>query len=89
MEFSMEITKTVTETVTMDSKNLIVSKGSMIDTDSVSITVFTKDFETEVASGTLNLKSNWAHLTLEVEDESGALEDFLIKGIEGRTIKFT
>jgi hypothetical protein len=88
MEFSMEITKTVTETVTMDSKNLIVSKGSMIDTDSVSITVFTKDFETEVASGTLNIKTNWAHLTLDVEDEDGELEDYLVDAIEGRTINF-
>lgn len=79
MKFSIEVAKT---------NNLIASMGSFIDTDSVSITIFTKDFSTRVASGTLNLKSNWAHLEVEVEDEDGELEDYLVDAIEGRKILF-
>ena len=86
MKFSMEILQPVT--ATLDIKNFVVSMSSMINADSVDITVFTTNYKKEIAVGTLNIKTNFAHLTLEVQDAHGELEDFLIQGIEERTINF-
>lgn len=88
MKFKIETTVSTTVETTVSTKDLIVSMGNMRDTDSKSFDIYTKDYEVLIATGSLNLKSNWAHVCMEVEDDNGELEDYLVEAIEEKTINF-
>ncbi|MFK5882874.1 MAG: hypothetical protein QM489_00885 [Candidatus Izemoplasma sp.] len=69
--------------VEINPSDLSYSVGSNKDIDSNNITLFYQ--KDEIGSGHLNNRTNWAHISLDVENPD--LEDYFVEGIEGRTIK--
>jgi hypothetical protein len=61
-----------------------VKRLTMRDTDSVKIIALDEDGQ-RIASGHYNIMSNTAHVDIEINNPH--LEDFLVEGIESRTIK--
>jgi hypothetical protein len=78
----IEITKTVTEVIEVNTDNLKVIRTKSRDIDSTNIVIYYN--EEEIGSGHINNRSNWAHITLEKDNQE--LEDYLVESIENRTI---
>ena len=84
------ITKTVTLKEDVNFENLKVVRTNAKDVDSVNIEIYYN--EEAIGYGHLNNRTNFAHITinenlLEEEDEC-ELIDYLVDGIENRTISF-
>tara|TARA_R110002153_G_scaffold83147_2_gene209382 strand:- start:101 stop:358 length:258 start_codon:yes stop_codon:yes gene_type:complete len=80
----IEITKKVivTELETVNTDKLTAIKGAYNDIESNSFTVYYKGVE--IGDGTLNNRSNYAHVDLNVHNEK--LESYLVNAIESRQI---
>ena len=80
MDITIEKTITVEEKV--DTNKLKVMMGGQKDIDSTNLEVYYDDVE--IASGHLNNKTNFAHITMNEDNQD--LEDYLLDAIENRTI---
>lgn len=78
----MKLTITQTVTTEVNVKNLKVVRTNAKDIDSTNLVIYYNDVE--IGSGHLNNRTNWAHISLNVDNQE--LEDFLVNGIENRTI---
>lgn len=78
----LTITKTVTERVEIDVKNLKVIRTTSRDIDSTNILIHYGDIG--IGCGHINNRTNLAHITLNEDDQE--LEDYLVDAIENRTI---
>ena len=76
------ITKTVTEDVEIDVRNLKVIRTTSRDIDSTNILIHYGDYE--IGHGHINNRTNWAHVTLNEDNQE--LEDYLVDIIENRAI---
>jgi len=76
------ITKTVTEKVEINVKDLKVVRTNSRDIDSTNLVIYYN--QNEIGHGHINNRSNWAHISLDEENQD--LEDYLVDGIENRTI---
>ena len=72
----------VTELETVNIDKLTATKGAYNDIESNSFTVYYKGIE--IGDGTLNNRSNYAHVDLNVHNEK--LESYLVNAIENRQI---
>ena len=85
---TIEITKTVVVKEEINKEELKVSRGQAKDIDSVNLTVEYKG--EEIAEGHLNNRTNFAHITINEglmnEEDECDLIDYLVDGIENRTI---
>lgn len=79
---TLSVTKTTQENVTVNTKDLKVSLTNHKDVDSVNFEVYYQD--SEIGYGHLNNKTNFAHVTL--NDDNQDLEDYLVDAIENRNI---
>jgi len=57
-------------------------RGTMVDTDSVKVTIF--EDGKELVKGKYNIKTNWLHLDSDIDED---LEDYLVYAIETRQIE--
>lgn len=76
------VTKTVTVKENVNTENLKVFRTGSRDIDSTNLELFYNDIE--IGYGHLNNRTNFAHITLNEENQE--LEDYLVEGIENRTI---
>ena len=81
---TLTITKTVTveEEVNVKVEYLKVVKTNSRDIDSTNLEIYYE--EKEIGYGHLNNRTNFAHITLNEDNQD--LEDYLVDGIENRTI---
>jgi len=82
---TLTITKTVTVQEKVNFKNLKVVRTNSKDIDSTNLEVFYN--EEEIGHGHLNNRTNFAHITLNEYNQD--LEDYLVDGIENRTISLS
>ena len=59
-----------------------VVKTNMKDCDSFNIEVFND--EKLIATGSYNVRTNWAHITTTTTDDDSLLEDQIVEAIENR-----
>ena len=82
----MKITTTTTETTTTEVKvnieDLRVMKTDSRDIDSTNLEIYYNDIE--IGYGHLNNRTNFAHITLNEDNQD--LEDYLVEAIENETI---
>ena len=76
------VTKTVLVEEELKVEDLVVGISGRRDADSQNIEIFYKDVA--IGYGHINIRTNWAHITLNEDNQE--LEDFLVEGIENRTI---
>lgn len=81
---TLTITQTVTTEVTSKVKveDLKVVRTNSRDIDSTNLVIYYN--ENEIGHGHINNRSNFAHISLDEENQD--LEDYLVDGIENRTI---
>lgn len=81
---TLTITKTVTveEKVNVKVEDLKVVRTNSRDIDSTNLEIYYE--EEEIGYGHLNNRTNFAHITLNEDNQD--LEDYLVEGIENRTI---
>ena len=68
--------------LTVNKELIKVSDSGMRDNDSMRLTILYDDYE--IGHGHLNLKTNFAHITLNEDNQE--MEDYLVNGIEERLI---
>ena len=83
MKITLSKTQTVLVSEELNLESLIVYKGGSKDIDSNSLEIWYKG--KAIGYGHINNKTNFAHITLDEENEE--LEDYLVEGIENRTIE--
>ena len=85
---TITITKTVTVEEEVNFENLKVIRTNSRDIDSTNLEIFHN--EEEIGYGHLNNRTNFAHITINEdlfkEEDECDLIDFLVDGIEARTI---
>ena len=84
---TITITKTVTveEKVNVKVEDLKVVRTNSRDVDSTNLEIYYE--EKEIGYGHLNNRTNFAHITLNEDNQD--LEDYLVDGIENRTISLS
>lgn len=82
MEITIKKTVEIYVKEELDANELKVVLGFWRDVDSQKFNVYYKGVE--IASGHLNTKTNFAHVTMKKYDAE--IEDYLVDGIENRTI---
>jgi hypothetical protein len=75
---NITITKTITENVEINVNDLKVIRTTSRDTESTNFVVYYK--ETKIGHGHTNDISNWAHISLDTDNQE--LEDYLVDAIE-------
>jgi len=75
------IIKAVTSKVNVE--DLKVVKTNSRNVDSVNLVIYYDNVE--IGNGHFNKKTNWAHISLDEENQD--LEDYLVSGIEKKRIK--
>ena len=88
---TIKITKTVTVEEKLNFKNIIVVDSGSRDINSIGLEVYYMDSETHrrenIGFGSYNRKTNFAHITLNEENEVNIdLEQYIVDSIENRTI---
>jgi len=63
-----------------------VVKLNMKDSDSFNIEVFDNDGNL-IATGSYNVRTNWAHITTTTTDDDSLLEDQIVEAIENRVVE--
>ncbi len=85
------INKTVKSQEELNFKNLKVVRTNSKDIDSTNLEIFHK--EQEIGYGQLNNRTNFAHVTINEDlfnqENESELVDYLVDGIENRTINFS
>ena len=94
---TITINKTVTTQEELNFKNLKVVRTNSIDIDSTNLEIFYN--QQEIGCGQLNTKTNFAHVTINEDlfnegdlfkqEKETELENYLVDGIEKRTINFS
>ena len=94
---TITINKTVKLQEELNLKNLKVVRTNSIDIDSTNLEIFYN--QQEIGFGQLNNKTNFAHVTINEdlfnegdlfkEENESELVDYLVDGIENRTINFS
>ena len=84
----LTITKTVTVEERVNVKDLKVVRTNSRDIDSTNLEIYYE--EKEIGYGHLNNRTNLAHITINegllIEEDECELIDYLVDGIENRTI---
>ena len=80
----LTITQTATTEVTskVNVEDLKVVRTNSKDIDSTNVVIYYN--ENEIGHGHINNRSNWAHVSLNEDNQD--LEDYLVNGIEHRLI---
>jgi len=85
---NLTITKTVTVEEKVNLRNLKVVRTNSRDVDSTNLEIYYN--EKEIGYGHLNNRTNFAHITINegllIEEDECELIDYLVDGIENRTI---
>jgi len=81
----LTITKTVTVEENLNVKDLKVVRTNSRDIDSTNLEIYYE--EKEIGYGHLNNRTNFVHITLNEDNQD--LEDYLVEGIENRTISLS
>lgn len=86
MKITITKTQEVKTEINLNPHNFTLSWGTQRDTDSTYFAVCYKG--EEIATGHLNNRTNFAHLTMnEGNEENEELENYLTAAIENRTLR--
>ena len=89
----LTITKTVTVEENLNVKDLKVVRTNSRDIDSTNLEIYYEEKENKIplwryiGYGHLNNRTNFVHITLNEDNQD--LEDYLVEGIENRTISLS